>query len=450
MALRANLLRLAPLTAFLICLYAFVIPLGTSPPYFVSLALVVPAVWIFVVCREVRENRIIQWSLAWIAFVLLLAFWARLAGTPGDHLTRTVSYIFMSTAPFIAIAISIATRALPFRTLALASLASGLAGGMLRLLWKADWSAGLQLFASYDWGGGGANRNTLAAVAGLTILAALSLAIFQFLAAKRPTARLVRAIPLLAVGGVGGFALVAMTSRTSMIATAIALSVWTIACVGILLPRRQWKKAMVLLAVVLLGAAAIALFVLSPAKLVELLGPRITNTESYHNRLVLFRLAAELIAQKPWLGWGPDVSPLLPAYGGDFVRTGVIWFGRSPVEQHVHFHNVYLEFILGIGVVGTGLFLLLVGAMARDILGTRSNKRLDMYTLAALLPFVLACFAYFTVMGMSESINRVRLVTQSLVLITGFLLARASIGTSIDQLLDCDRSRSPGQHDGTP
>ena len=87
--------------------------------------------------------------------------------------------------------------------------------------------------------------------------------------------------------------------------------------------------------------------------------------------------------------------------------------------------------------------------MARDILATRSNQRLDLYALAALLPFVIACFAYFAVMGMSESINRVRLVTQSLILITGFLLARGSIGTSIDRLLACDRQRSAGQHDGT-
>ena len=97
-----------------------------------------------------------------------------------------------------------------------------------------------------------------------------------------------------------------------------------------------------------------------------------------------------------------------------------------------------------------GLFLLLVSAMARDILATRSNQCLDMYALAALLPFVLACFAYFAVMGMSESINRVRLVTQSLILITGFLLARRSIGTSIDRLHACDRPQPPGQHDRTP
>ena len=449
MALPANLLRLAPVTALLICLYAFVIPLGTSPPYFVSLALVVPAVLIFVVCREVRENRIIQWSLAWVAFVLLFAFWARLAGTPGDHLTRTVSYIFISTAPFIAISIAIATRAVPFSTLALASLASGIAGGILRLLWRADWSAGLELFASYDEGGGGANRNTLAAVAGLTVLAALSLAVYQFLSAPRLTGRLVRATPVLAVGGLGGFALLAMTSRTSLIATTVALSVWAVACAGILLPRRLWKRAMIWLAAILLGATAITLTVLSPAQFFDMLGPRITNTESYHNRLVLFRLAAELIAQKPWLGWGPDVAPLLAAYGRDFILGGATWFGYGAIEHLTHFHNVYLEFVLGIGIVGTGLFLLLVSAMARDILATRSNKRLDKGALTALLPFVLACFAYFTVMGMSESINRVRLVTQSMILIVGFLLARGSIGRSIDRLLACDRPRSPGQHDGT-
>ena len=436
MALPAKLLRLAPAAAFLICLYAFVIPLGTSPPYFVSLALVAPAVLVFVVSQEVRENSIIQWSLAWVAFVLLFAFWARLAGTPGDHLTRTVSYGFISTAPFIAISIAIATRVVPFRTLA--------------LLWRADWSAGLQLFASYDEGGGGANRNTLAAIAGLTVLAALSLAVYQLLAATRLTGRMVRAIPLLAVGSLGGFALLAMNSRTSLIATTVALAVWTVACAGILLPRRLWKKAMIVLAAVLLSATAITLTVLSPAQFFDMLGPRITNTESYHNRLALFRLAAELIAQKPWLGWGPDVAPLLPAYGKDFILTGVIWFGYVAIEHHTHFHNVYLEFILGLGIVGMGLFLLLVSAMARDILATRSNQCLDMYALAALLPFVLACFAYFAVMGMSESINRVRLVTQSLILITGFLLARRSIGTSIDRLHACDRPQSPGQHDGTP
>ncbi|MBR1275136.1 O-antigen ligase [Bradyrhizobium sp. AUGA SZCCT0283] len=438
MALPANLLRLAPVTALLICLYAFVIPLGTTPPYFASLALVGPAVSIFVVCQEVRENRILQWSLAWVAAVLLFAVWAHLVGAPGDHLTRSVSYFFISTAPFIAISIAIATRAVPFRTLALASLASGLAGGVLRLLWRADWSAGLQLFASYYWWGGGANRNTLSIIAGLMILAALSLAVYQILAATHLTGRLVRATPFLAVGSLAGLALLAMTSRTNLIATTVGLAVWTIACAGILLPQRLWKKAMILLAAAMLGTAAIMLAVLSLAQL-GMLGPRITDTESYDKRLMLFRLAAELIAQKPWLGWGPDVAPLLPAHGRwDFIRA----------EQVTHFHNVYLEFTLGIGIVGIGLFLLLVSAMARDILTTRSSQRLDMYALAALLPFVLASFAYFAVVGMAESINRVRLVTQSLILITGFLLAHGSIGASIDRLLACDRPRSPGQLDG--
>lgn len=438
MALPANLLRLAPVTALLICLYAFVIPLGTSPPYFVSLALAGPAVSIFVMCRELRENRILQWSLAWVAAVLLFAVWAHLVGAPGDHLTRSVSYFFISTAPFIAISIAIATRVVPFRTLALASLASGLAGGVLRLLWRADWSAGLQLFASYYQWGGGANRNTLSIIAGLMILAALSLAVYQILAATRLTGRLVRATPFLAVGSLAGLALLAMTSRTNLIATTVALAVWTIAFAGILLPQRLWKKAMILLAAAMLGATAIMLTVLSLAQL-GMLGPRITDTESYEKRLVLFRLAAELIAQKPWLGWGPDVAPLLPAYGRwDFIRA----------EQVTHFHNIYLEFTLGIGIVGIGLFLLLVSAMARDILTTRSSRRLDMYALAALLPFVLASFAYFAVVGMAESINRVRLVTQSLILITGFLLAHGSIGASIDRLLACDQPRSPGQLDG--
>jgi O-antigen ligase len=439
MALPANLLRLAPVTALLICLYAFVIPIGTSPPYFVSLALAGPAILIFVVRQEVRENRILQWSIAWIAAVLLFAVWAHLGGVPGDHLTRSVSYLFISTAPFIAIAIAIATRAVPFRTLALASLASGLAGGALRLLWRADWSAGIQLFASYYRWGGGANRNTLSIVAGLMILAALSLAVYQVLAAKRLTDRLVRAIPFLAVGSLAGLALYAMTSRTNLIATTVALAVWTIACAGILLPQGRRKKAMILLAAAMLAATAITLAVLSLAQL-GMLGPRITDTESYDKRLVLFGLAAELIAQKPWLGWGPDVAPLLPAHGGrwDFIHA----------EKVTHFHNVYLEFTLGIGIVGVGLFLLLVGAMARDTLTTRPSQRLDMYARAALLPFVLACFTYFAVVGMAESINRVRLVTQSLILITGFLLARGSIGAAIDRLLAGDRPRPSGRLDG--
>jgi O-antigen ligase len=223
-----------------------------------------------------------------------------------------------------------------------------------------------------------------------------------------------------------------------MIATTVGLAVWTIACAGILLPQGRRKKAMILLAAGMLGATAVVLTVLSLAQL-GILGPRITDTESYDKRLMLFRLAAELIAQKPWLGWGLDVAPLLPAHGRwDFIRD----------EQVTHFHNVYLEFTLGIGIVGIALFLLLVSAMARDILTARSSQRLDMYALAALLPFVLASFAYFAVVGMAESINRVRLVTQSLILITGFLLAHGSIGASIDRLLACDRPRSPGQLDG--
>lgn len=440
--LPAGLLRLAPVPAFLICLYAFVIPLGTSPPYFVSLALVGPAVLIFMMRAEVRDNRILQWALAWVAIVLIFAAKAELMGVPGDHLTRTVSYFFISMAPFIGIQIAIATRVVPFRTLALASLASGLAGGALRLFWKADWSAGLQLFASYYEGGGGANRNTLSIIAGLMVLAALSLFVYQLLAATRLTDRLVRAAPFLAIGSLAGFALLTMTSRTNLIAASAALAVWAIACIGILLPSRQRRKAMVLLAAIVLGAMALMLIVLALAGF-DLLGSRMTDTQSYDQRLLMYQLATELIAQKPWLGWGPDVAPLLPAHGRwDFIRA----------EQLTHFHNVYLEFTLGLGAVGMGLFLLLVAVMARDILAMRSSRRLDTYALAALLPFVLASFTYFALVGMAESINRVRLVTQSLILITGFLLAQGSIGAAIDRLLAPvgPRSTGMGRGEGKP
>lgn len=437
MGLPESLLKLAGIPAVLICLYAFAIPLGTSPPYFVVPALVVPALLTFAACAEVRENRVLQYALAWAAVVLLLAVRADLAGLPGNHVTRTESYFFLSLAPFVAVQIAIAARAVPFHTLALASLACFLAAGALRLFWWADWSAPLHLFAHYYDGGGGAKRGYLSIVAGLVILAALSLAIHQLLGAGRLTVRALRAFPLLAIGGLAGVALVAMVNRTGMIATGVALAVWAIAFAGML--RSQGRRRKITLAAILAGALAVALTVLALGYS-GLLGQRMTNPESLGQRLLLFRLAAELIAQRPLLGWGTDVGQLLLERADlDFIRA-------ENSAYFTHFHNVYLEFTLGVGVLGFGLFLLFVGALAYDVLTRRSSLSVALPTRAILIAFAIAAILFLAIAGMAESINRVRFATQSLTLIAGFLLASGSIGASIDRLFAAER----GQEKSTP
>jgi O-antigen ligase len=60
-------------------------------------------------------------------------------------------------------------------------------------------------------------------------------------------------------------------------------------------------------------------------------------------RVWLWEDALRRIAEHPWLGWGAGSSPML-------VRESAIPGGLS------HYHNLYLQIVAEIGLVGLGLF----------------------------------------------------------------------------------------------
>lgn len=432
--------RLAPLSAFGVGLYAFSISLGNSPAYFASAALIVPAVLLFLLREELRTNRVILLSLVWMAYVMVMAVLSQQSGVPGRHVSAANNFYFISLAPFVAIQIAIAARAVPFAKLAIVTLHCALLGGLTILCARAHWSAGTGLFAHFAMGLGSANRNFMAIVAGITLLASLSLVVFHVFATAERLTRVVALMIICATGVLASVALVSMQSRTSTLAAVVALAVWSVGCLVILTRRMRKRGVVAAVGIVMLGASAIGLLHGPVAARFAATGGVVKSLQTYASVLLgrsaesvgpidergqLFRLAIELIAQKPWFGWATDPSSLLATYSPwDFVRDNNL----------IHFHNAYLEIVVAVGFVGAILLFALIGAMVADVMAGRKGAALPTPETAATVPFAIAVFVFFGVVGMAESVNRVEYATQAMILTAAFLLARGSVGSAVDAI----------------
>ena len=108
-----------------------------------------------------------------------------------------------------------------------------------------------------------------------------------------------------------------------------------------------------------------------PATRVQVAGPRVgtplkplrmalpANTVR-PGRFVLWKAAADLLASRPLLGVGPDNYRLLY---GDQV-------GLKTFDRRVHANNMYLEMLVGGGIVGGAAFAWLCWAAARQVLAS--------------------------------------------------------------------------------
>lgn len=447
--------RLAPLSAFGVCLYAFSIPIGNSPPQLVLFALVIPAAALCLSHAELRTNRVLLAALVWIACVLIQAVLSQFTDLPGRHLRAANNFYFISLAPFVAIQIAIASRAVPLGGLAAVALYGAMISGTLVLAIGADWSAGIGLFTHFSVGLGSANRNYMAIIAGVTLFAAISLAAFHIRAGMTRGGLRVSLLagPVL-IAALAGVALVSMQSRASTIAAFIALVFLSTCVLAIFLRGRNRKTILtaLLALLVIFGAIVIAILqspiaerfaagggVMQTLRMYSagLFGPQ-NDAAAVEARVHLFELARELIAQKPWFGWGTDPSSLIATHGRwDFTRT----------ENLIHFHNAYLEIAVAIGLAGLTLLLALTGVLALDIARARRTKgKDDSPGTAVLLPFALTVLVFFAVIGLAESIHRVEFATQTTILVLAFLLSRGSIASAVETVLkEGDAGRSSGR-----
>jgi O-antigen ligase len=437
--------RLAPASLTLILLYAGCLAVGNGPGNVLLAFLALSALPIVALRPELRSRPVLIFSLLVILYLLAMAIRAELQGAPGRHLRAVDNYAFFAFAPFVAVHVAIALRySLAFERLCLLAIAVLVAGAAARLFWNADWGAGLSLFDRYQWGAGGGNRNYLSIEAGLTVLASGSLLVLAVAGGRwRWPARLIGGGILACVCALAFLALLEMKSRNNWVALGAAGMVWLATLVigsarrsG---PRRSGLRATSL---VFFGAVVAGLIAFSGQIetrfsdnggltgnievfvriLTGALDRSSVELQAYDPRVYLFVTARELIAMKPWFGWGTDVGPLVAQH-----------VGVKSLEGMIHFHNAYLELLVGLGFAGTGL---LAGHLAAVAFASRARASppLDPDAGPLLRALLAASLTYIGLVALAESANRVELVTQTLILIFALLLGRAGIGRAVDRI----------------
>ena len=434
--------RLAPTSLTLVLLYAGCLAIGNSPGNVLLGILAISALPIVALRPELRRSPILIFSLLVLLYLLAMAIRADMQGIPGRHLRAIDNFAFFAFAPFVAVHVAIALRfRVSFERLCLLTAAIFVAGSSGRLFWNADWAAGLSLFGKYEWGAGGGNRNYLSIEAGLTLLAGGSLLLLAVATRRwRPSLRLIGGALLAAVCALDFLALVEMKSRTNWIAAAIAGLAWLVTLfIGSLRrggarPTALWIAALALLALAAVGLATVSSQVASRLSdnggvtaNAELFAGIVTGRldrssidfEAYDPRLYLFVTARELIAAKPMFGWGPDVGPLVKEH-----------VGVKPLQGKTQFHDAYLEFLVGLGIVGTGLIACHLAAVAFAC-RRRTGTPLDPEAGAVLAALLASSLTYVGVVAIAESANRMEIITQGLVLVFALMLGRGAIGHAI-------------------
>jgi O-antigen ligase len=443
--------RLAPVSLALILLFPTCLAIGNSPGNIVLAILALSALPVVALRPELRSRPILVFSLLVIFYLLAMAIRAELQGVPGRHFRAVDNYAFFAYAPFVAVHVAIALRwRISFERLCLLIIAAFVAGAAARLFWDANWSAGTALFESYQWGGGGKNRNYLSIEAGLTMLASGSLLLATI--SGRPRHRPLRLIGGLTLAGTCALtflALLEMKSRTNWVAAAIAAMVWLTTLLIGTLRRSDTRRSLLTGAAVAfaaLTAIGLAAFSSQIASRFSDNGGLVANAQmvariftgtldrasidlqAYDPRLYIYVTARELISMKPWFGWGTDVAPLVNQYVPATVLGG-----------RIHFHNAYLEFLVGLGIVGTALLALHLGAIA---FASRPQSSPPLAPdIGAILAALLASgLTYIGIVALAESANRVELITQTLILIFALLVGRGSVGEAL-----CGMDRSAGR-----
>lgn len=146
-----------------------------------------------------------------------------------------------------------------------------------------------------------------------------------------------RLLPALLLGGIGAVTLLASDARTGMIAVAVAAA-------AVVLSRSRWAMAG---GIVALLVAYIASLVLPHA--LDSLGGHFTRSgdpsELYTltGRLEIWDFSWRKIVEQPWLGWGYNSGKVI--LGQNYGFTNGLMIDTA--------HNLYLQNLLSVGLVGT-------------------------------------------------------------------------------------------------
>ena len=320
---------------------AVLAPLGLAP------LLTVAAVALLVAApRRLRAAGTPLWPLAalWLAlaaFALLSATWSIL---PGHSLAEGARLLAIGIEGLIALAAARALTAADRGRVGAAivigaALGAGfllfeLATGAALARWVHGWSRSVIVNDSrYDRG-----VTTLVLILWPAALALRRWRIFQIVAAATV-----------------GFSVLIMTSAASLLALVVGLLGFAIAL------RAPRLVAGALAAALIVGAALLPAAIPTYQRTVQIQHDAPWIKISGIHRLLIWRFAAERIADRPLLGWGMDASRELPGGKRDFGATLLgIKLGPGHDALPLHPHDALLQWRVELGIPGTILCLAIV------------------------------------------------------------------------------------------
>ncbi len=385
------------------------------------MSIILAGISLFLVCRKrtgISTPLII--AAAWLLYLVFMAVYATTLNLPGDQWRGIGKYSFITIGPLAAVALNFILYRLHLKKddLVVLFLAGLVSGGAVVLLRN-----GAVGFLTHGWTEsmstlGRLNRNYVGLICSLSVISLSGLIYFL---CSQPTVRwawkIVIAITLALIFFCDITLLARTQSRTSYIATAAALAIWAITIP--IIDRRQDDKTssgrrnwIIPLAIVAVAAGLLAAYFplissrldlgffsqlsLSHFSLTSTIA-KATSLTSDVERLQLISVALDLIGQRPWLGWGPDVSSLLE-----------IFSPYPSIRNLIQFHNGYLQTLVSFGVIGTTFLIFLIIAGIRfAMLGrvvNRESGRLSKILFATLLALVV----YILIANVGESVVMVK------------------------------------------
>ena len=295
--------------------------------------------------RNIREPRMLMLMglLAWLGASVVWSTFAR-------HSVSEFIALATTTGFGLYLATRFAVRDL-WRIVAVA-MSLGLAMSLLAI--QRDWQLAVDAQDGY-WIGIYYNRNSLAPVAAMALLAFIGMA---FTTVRRGTIDVAVLAAGVALAGVAALVLWRAQSRTSPLALGVAsgaLVLWLI--VRLITQRisvaRRWHSVAALIAMTI-SAVAVFVGLRTVGGLASVLG----ETATFNSRGGLWAQNWAGFLEKPWQGWGWMAARRTP----DFHRNGWPW----PAFDTEWSHNGYHDLLLGGGVLPGILFFGVV------VLGVRS------------------------------------------------------------------------------
>lgn len=352
----------------------------------------------------------LQWPEAWarlkrepffwatlllVTYLFSLAAWAATQYPSGDINLQKGLQQLIGISGLLAILVAWSLQG-DGRRIALALLLAGLS----LLIAIAEHSSLEQILAYLDGQratyGLANNGPGLYMSAGLLALGTLGVVAVDQLRRDRPALRAAGWLLLLVVAFVFAIAVVFNQSRSSWLAAALVLPPG-LALAAYLHRRRgrlRFGLRLGLALAVLIGAGAY----LGTDVIQERLGHERKTIEaikegdlanvpasSIGSRVHMWRGALEYIQERPVFGWGPGTSRML-------IRQ------LPGIKPLPHFHNLYLNLLVEVGVMGLALFALTFGVLARDVLKAYRQRFMS----AELTLFVTSVAAMFLLASMAQ------------------------------------------------